>query len=235
MKSSLPQIIFTCISTGIRSRTDSIPRSIGARTREIYRVRTYTSYPSVRRPELTRHCRFSVRHDAAYNITHAITMVETSTPHRASSATYVTGTCDERERAVVPLCKRTGRGIGKRGECNGLYLDSRSPRLSHLPPRLSYSDEGPSRSPLARNGTRAALLQSQDFSIQVVADPRVSDPSFNPFPSFRVMERICKLVYNLLEDSVGFDRFWLRKRCCCCNMLFRLKYRGYLFLRGFYM
>lgn len=156
-------------------------------------------------------------------------------PHRASSATYVTGTCDERERAVVPLCKRTGRGIGKRGECNGLYLDSRSPRLSHLPPRLSYSDEGPSRSPLARNGTRAALLQSQDFSIQVVADPRVSDPSFNPFPSFRVMERICKLVYNLLEDSVGFDRFWLRKRCCCCNMLFRLKYRGYLFLRGFYM
>lgn len=44
---------------------------------------------------------------------HTITTVETSMPHRVYiRATYVTGTCDERERGVVPLCEEDrGRGL----------------------------------------------------------------------------------------------------------------------------
>lgn len=110
---SLPLAIFTraCISIPrypLENRFDSssaLDRRGGGHVHEIY---TYVH--AVFRIDVS----LSILGAAQCAVTqHTITTVETSMPHRVYiRATYVTGTCDERERGVVPLCEEDrGRGL----------------------------------------------------------------------------------------------------------------------------
>lgn len=105
---SLPLAIFTraCISIPrypLENRFDSS----SALDRYTY---TYVDLHAVFRIDVS----LSILGAAQCAVTqHTITTVETSMPHRVYiRATYVTGTCDERERGVVPLCEEDrGRGL----------------------------------------------------------------------------------------------------------------------------
>lgn len=148
-------------------------------------------------------------------------------PHRVYiRATYVTGTCDERERGVVPLCEEDrGRGLEEEGlGCNGLYLDSRSTKPSSSAILwLTAASEGPSRlSPVrrcqcARNGTRGSIITKGFLH---PSWPRVSE----------YLPGCCDTLRVVTNRTLPAIRRWTLDACTFCRLIYDL--RGFGFGRG---